>query len=63
MFGVLGMARLEAGPALVVVTGAEEAATLRGHPLYRVTATQVLADTRNGKWKAADHRWGRAGWG
>lgn len=33
-----------------------QAATLRGHPLYRVTATEVLADTRNGKWKAGDHR-------
>lgn len=33
-----------------------QAATLRGHPLYRVTATEVLSDTRNGKWKAGDHR-------
>lgn len=56
VYAVLGMARLEAGPVLVVVTGVEEAATLRGHPLYRVTATQVLADTRNGKWKSSDHR-------
>lgn len=29
---------------------------LRGHPLYRVTAVEVLADTRNGKWKSSDHR-------
>ena len=123
VFGVLGMARLEAGPALVVVTAVEEvsvekisgssggatsattgarvtphphlalqlparlpallarpvasrpaaaccrfppallprllllqAASLRGHPLFRVTGTEVLADTRNGKWKASDHR-------
>jgi hypothetical protein len=33
-----------------------QAATLRGHPLYRVTGTEVLADTRNGKWKSSDHR-------
>lgn len=33
-----------------------QVAELRGHPLYRVTATEVLADTRNGRWKAADHR-------
>ncbi|KAL4856549.1 Phosphoinositide phosphatase SAC7 [Chlorella vulgaris] len=64
VFGVLGLARLEAGPALVVVTAVEQAraagavlaATLRGHPLYRVTGTEVLADTRNGKWKSSDHR-------
>ncbi|EFN52170.1 hypothetical protein CHLNCDRAFT_59012 [Chlorella variabilis] len=56
VFGVLGIARLEAGPALVVITAVEEAAMLRGHPLYRVTAVEVLADTRNGKWKSSDHR-------
>ncbi|KAL4421843.1 hypothetical protein ABPG77_001325 [Micractinium sp. CCAP 211/92] len=56
VFGVLGLTRLEAGPALVLVTGIEQVAELRGHPLYRVTATEVLADTRNGRWKAADHR-------
>ncbi|PSC73450.1 phosphoinositide phosphatase SAC8 isoform X2 [Micractinium conductrix] len=55
VFGVLGLARLEAGPALVVITGLEEVATLRGHPLFRVTKTEVLADTRNGKWKSTDH--------
>lgn len=120
VFGVLGLARLEAGPALVVITGIEQVgcgqgstrwvgaraawpawlagwlarpraksrhamqsrlcflrqgrwhvtsehatisiiflpqvATLRGFPLYRVAATEVLADSRNGRWKAADHR-------
>lgn len=33
-----------------------QVATLRGYPLYRVAATEVLADSRNGRWKAADHR-------
>ena len=33
-----------------------QAAVLRGHTLYRVAATKVLADTRNGKWKSSDHR-------
>jgi hypothetical protein len=56
VFGVLGLARLEAGPALVVITAVEQVATLRGYPLYRVAATEVLADSRNGRWKAADHR-------
>lgn len=56
VFGVLGLARLEAGPALVVVTAIEQVAMLRGYPLYRVAATEVLADSRNGRWKAADHR-------
>lgn len=55
--GVLGMARLEAGPALVVITGAEEVATLRGHPVFKVTATQVLADSNNKHWKPRDHRY------
>lgn len=133
--GVLGLARLEAGPALVVITGAEEVgvllqawrrgwqqssrhealrltgarslvrgsgvwtaalsmsapafvqawvgsadcgnqqpqpswrqlvceaeglssqvAELRGHPVYKVTATQVLADSNNRQWKDRDHR-------
>jgi hypothetical protein len=31
-----------------------QVATLRGHPLYRVTSTQVLADTRGSKWTPAD---------
>lgn len=35
-----------------------QVAELRGHPLYRVATTEVLADTRNSKWKAADHRCG-----
>jgi hypothetical protein len=56
VYGVLGMASFEAGPALVVVTGVEEVGTLRDHPLLRVTATSVLADTSNRKWKASDHR-------
>ena len=56
VFGVLGLAQLEAGPVLVVVTAVEEAARLRGHPLLRVAATQALADTANGKWKPADRR-------
>jgi len=56
IFGVIGLARFEAGPALIVITGIEEVATLRGYPLYRITSTQVLVDTTNGKWKADDHR-------
>ena len=56
IFGVLGVATLEAGPAMVVITGIEEVAQLRGNPLLRVTATQVLADTRNRKWKTADYQ-------
>lgn len=45
-------------PTLLVLRlpGWTQAATLRGHPLYRLTATEVLADTSNGKWKASDHR-------
>ena len=91
VYGVLGMATLEAGPALVVITGVEQVggvsgrwpppqplaseqvaalpspgqhrlrpapprqvAVVRGYPCYRVASTQVLADTRNGRWKAVD---------
>lgn len=57
VFGVLGLARLEAGPALIVITGIEEVATLRGYPLYKITSTKVLADFHNGKWKAVDHHY------
>jgi hypothetical protein len=56
IYGVLGVATFEAGPAMVVITGAEEVAQLRGHPFLKITATQVLADTGNRKWKSADYQ-------
>jgi hypothetical protein len=56
VLGVLGMAVLEAGPALVVVTAAERAGELRGHPLLRATRVEVLAETRAPRWKDADRR-------
>lgn len=56
IFGVLGLATLDAGPALVVVTAVQQVARVRGHPLLRVAATEVLADFSNRKWKAADRR-------
>lgn len=56
VYGVLGMAKLDAGPALVVITGIEQAATLRGQPLYKITATQVLTDSQNGRWTAEDRK-------
>jgi hypothetical protein len=56
VYGVLGVATFEAGPAMVVITGAEEVAQLRGHPLLKITSTQILADTGNRKWKSADHQ-------
>ncbi|KAL4539610.1 hypothetical protein Ndes2526A_g02636 [Nannochloris sp. 'desiccata'] len=56
IYGVLGIATFEAGPAMVVITGADEVAQLRGHPLLKITATQVLADTGNRKWKSADYQ-------
>ena len=43
-WAVLGAARLASGGlALALATGAELAATLRGHPVYRVTKVDVLA--------------------
>lgn len=54
VFGVLGLAKLDAGPALVVVTRVEQAAMLRGHPLLRIAATQVLAHTSTARWTAED---------
>ena len=30
---------------------------MRGFPVFRVASTQVLADTRNGRWKAVDHEY------
>ena len=43
-WAVLGAARLASGGlALALVTGAELAATLRGHPVFRVTKVEVLA--------------------
>ena len=56
LLGVLGLAQLEAGPAMIVITGAEQVAQLRGHPLMKVTSTQVLADTGNRKWKTSDYK-------
>lgn len=56
IFGILGMASLEAGPALVVITGVEHVAYIRSHPLLRVTSTQVLADTGNRKWRSTDYK-------
>lgn len=55
--GVFGIAKLEAGPALAVITGAEEVGVLRGHPVFKITATEVLADNSNKKWKSNDQRY------
>lgn len=43
VFGVVGLARLLGTCALAVVTAAEQVAVLRGHPVYLVTGTRVLA--------------------
>ena len=54
IYGVLGMATFDAGPALVVIDGVAAAGELRGHPLLRVTSTKVLHCARSGKWKGDD---------
>jgi len=43
VFGVIGILRLLGTCALAVITGAEQVATLRGHPVFLVTRTRVLA--------------------
>lgn len=55
VYGVLGLLKVDAGPALVVITSIEQAATLRNKPLYKITATQVLTDKRSRKWTSADN--------
>lgn len=42
-WAVLGCARLISGVALALVTGAEQVAVLRGHPVYRATKVEVHA--------------------
>jgi phosphatidylinositol 4-phosphatase len=57
VFGVLGMLRLESGPALVVISAVEEVAKLRGHPLLRIMHTQILAQGGGkSQWKAQNDR-------
>lgn len=56
VYGILGLSILEAGPAMVVITGTQQVAALRGHPLFRITSTQVLADTGTRKWKETDYK-------
>ncbi|KAK9821752.1 hypothetical protein WJX81_003319 [Elliptochloris bilobata] len=43
VYGVIGLARLLGTCALAVITAAEQVALLRGHPVYLVTGTRVLA--------------------
>ncbi|KAK9809957.1 hypothetical protein WJX72_002549 [[Myrmecia] bisecta] len=43
VYGVIGLARLLGGYALVVITGAEQVGVLRGYPVFTVTSTKVLA--------------------
>ncbi|KAK9864404.1 hypothetical protein WJX84_006665 [Apatococcus fuscideae] len=42
IFGLVGMARLQKGCALVAITGAEKVAILRGAPVFKLTSTLVL---------------------
>ncbi|KAL6785044.1 TEF21 [Auxenochlorella protothecoides x Auxenochlorella symbiontica] len=54
-FGVLGMLRLEGGPALVVITGVSAAGIVREHLVLKVTSTKVLYDTSH-KWSKSDKK-------
>ena len=50
-----GAAQRTRRPACGSPRALAQVATLRGHPLYKVTSTEVLADSRNSRWKAEDH--------
>lgn len=39
-----------------------QVAVLRGHPVFKVTETQVLADSNSRQWKAHDHRCAPQAW-